>query len=472
MLTKIKTPFFLGTLLFIGLFFFLPHVDTDFGWHLRYGEHFLQTKTVLRTNELTYYLAGYLWPNSYTLYQIIITTIYKISGFLGISIAYSALMVSTYIVYNKLNPKLIRVNLITFIFIIIFGFSVFASGFRAQIFTFVFLVSTLYLLKYFFDKKYLPIIFVLIYILWANLHGGFILGLILIASAFINAVLSSNKRGAFLFGISLVFSTLASLINPYGIKIFLEDIRHMQVPMGTLIAEWVAPSFFYKLIIVISSLIILFQIWKIKSKKIYFWTFLVTGLSYITLLANRNLPFYAMVTLQAAYEVFHKRLLIFENNLTIKTLTNILLLSGIGITALVNIPKTLTAANNPEYICRNGILPTPCKAVEFIKKSEIPGKNVFSSYEWGGFLAWKLPEYKFFVDGRTPAWPTPDGKSPYTVYLEIIQAQKGYQESLDKYGTDWMLVPANTFLDLELQTNQTVWKEIYRDEISVVYVKT
>ena len=468
MFNKLKSPFYLGALIFVGLLFFIPHTDTDFGWHLRYGEYFLQTGKLMKANTLTYYLNGYLWPNSYTLYQIIISIIYRSLGFLGISLANSILLILTFVFYDAVNPKSTRFNLLSFIVIILFGRSVFISGFRAQEFTFFFLVLTYYLVYKFSKKKYLPLLTAPVFMLWANMHGGFILGQFLIFAALVNAIVNKIKKETLILGLSLVFSILASLINPYGIKIFEEAIRHMQVPMGTLIAEWVAPTAIYKIAIVISALVLLIQLWKTKSKNRFFWTISIAGFSYISYFAKRNLPFFAWnISLSAGHYKLEK----FEDHPLFKTITNIFLISGVSLLLFINTPKTLESAGNPDYLCTKGMLPNPCKAVAFIKENAIPGYKVFSSYEWGGYLAWKLPEYRFFVDGRTPAWPTPEGKSPYTVYLEIIQARNGYQKSLEKYGTDWMLVPANTFLDLELQENTTFWKEIYRDEISVVYVK-
>ncbi|PIU69144.1 hypothetical protein COS81_01205 [candidate division WWE3 bacterium CG06_land_8_20_14_3_00_42_16] len=103
-------------------------------------------------------------------------------------------------------------------------------------------------------------------------------------------------------------------------------------------------------------------------------------------------------------------------------------------------------------------------------KSQASG-NIFNRYEWGGFLIWQLPQDKVFVDGRMPAWPTSSGKSPYTIFLEILQTQPGWNESLKEYGIDWILINPGTFMDLLLKDDPPKygWEEKYRDEISVVY---
>src|SRR4030065_573587 len=89
----LRSPFFVFSLLFIFLLFFLPPTDSDVGWHFRYGQYFMETGMFLRENMLTYYLPGYIWSNSYGLYQIFTFNIYKLLGFLGLSLANSILFV-------------------------------------------------------------------------------------------------------------------------------------------------------------------------------------------------------------------------------------------------------------------------------------------------------------------------------------------------------------------------------------------
>ena len=45
----------------------------------------------------------------------------------------------------------------------------------------------------------------------------------------------------------------------------------------------------------------------------------------------------------------------------------------------------------------------PTDSIQFIKKNNLP-KNLFNPYGWGGYIIWKLyPQYKVFIDGRTPS---------------------------------------------------------------------
>ena len=55
----IKIPLkFILILSLIPIFFIAP-IDSDLGWHLRYGDYFLKNGKFLKENILTYFLSGY-----------------------------------------------------------------------------------------------------------------------------------------------------------------------------------------------------------------------------------------------------------------------------------------------------------------------------------------------------------------------------------------------------------------------------
>ena len=82
----LSSPFFVFSLIFVLVLFFLPPRDTDLGWHLRYGQYFFQTGQILKQNLLTFYLPDYIWPNSYGFYQILITFIFNHLGLSGLAV--------------------------------------------------------------------------------------------------------------------------------------------------------------------------------------------------------------------------------------------------------------------------------------------------------------------------------------------------------------------------------------------------
>lgn len=472
---KPKSHWHLFLILGLILISFLPPIDTDLGWHLRYGDYFWQNGRILRNNLLTYLSFNYFWPNSYTLYQIIISLIYRFFGLFGLSLLMSLVILTAFLIFNTTFNKSSRFNFLLFLSALLFGRNVFVLGIRAQIFSFLLIIYLNFILtrlKAKADFHALPLI-VLLFLFWVNTHGAFILGFVLLFSRLLDFIIHKNWRNSFIIASSILLSFMVTFINPYGIKIYAEVLRHAAVPLKLLIAEWVEPNLIYKLLMGLMLVFFYISFYLNGFKKHIYTAFLLTVFSYLAFDAKRNLAYVALAYIFSLYSLYYPSFRRLNSHPVVIKLTNFSAFFIILYGAAINIPKTVVFSSDPKAICNQSAIIYPCKAIEYIQKNKIEGKNVFSSYEWGGFLSWRLPDYLFFVDGRTPAWPTPEGKSPYTIYLEIIQAAPDYQTQLNKYHTDWLLVPANTFLDAELhQKTNSAWKEIYRDEISSIYIKS
>ncbi|MFH1840978.1 MAG: hypothetical protein ABH807_02380, partial [Candidatus Shapirobacteria bacterium] len=192
-----------------------------------------------------------------------------------------------------------------------------------------------------------------------------------------------------------------------------------------------------------------------SSRKIFSWLFLGVS-AFLALKARRNLDYFFLL---AFY-------FLAQNKFKAKFLPalSLLVITGLFCFGLfIQLPRTLLAKPLNKY---------PQKAVAFLEQQ--PVGNIFNTYEWGGYLIWQLPRFKIFVDGRMPAWPTPEGKSPYTIYLETLQNQPGWEETLEKYQTKYLFIAPGTFMDLLLQPGPVKYnyQEIYRDSRAVIYQKS
>jgi hypothetical protein len=104
-------------------------------------------------------------------------------------------------------------------------------------------------------------------------------------------------------------------------------------------------------------------------------------------------------------------------------------------------------------------------AVEYLKVEKPPGK-LFNSYNWGGYLIWALPEYPVFVDGRTDLY----NDELIEQWMEIMNAKKGWQVLLARFGIGVILIENGSTLDRALQVERG-WERIYKDPLAVIYKK-
>ena len=463
--------FLFSFLLVIGLavMFVVPTTDTDFGWHLRCGQDFLQSGQFCFQNRYSYFLPDYFWGYSTLVYDLILAVVYNNFGFLGVALSLGLVvgLLATIFSARFLKSETIGLSLFTFLF---FSFSVLQVGFRPQIMAYLFFLLSLLLIERLIKneadfKPWLHILFYLVLVLWVNTHPSFILAVVLYSLFCLFQIF--NKRYFYLLPWLLIW--LVALINPVGNKVYLELFNHYNTDLSKLIAEWTAPKPILRVGILLTLAPTLVFLWRQKkhlTDEPIFDSLFLLFLGMISFGAKRHLPLYGLF-LVFVWE--KKRLWTYVVNklkLPIK-LINYSLIALVCFLALDSFSKIAKVKNFQTWYCENALVKQPCRAVKTLKNNS---DNIFTMYEWGGYLIWKMPKAKVFVDGRMPAWQTSSGKSPYTIYLEIIQARPGWQQTLAKYQTDSLLIAPGTFLDLELKNNpNSNWKLTKQLDNAVFY---
>jgi hypothetical protein len=447
---KIVIVLFLISVFFIS---FLPVKDTDFGWHYRCGKEFFKSGSfaLCTKNNFSYFLPEYKSYNPHFFYDVGLAFIYDHFGFIGISSIGGIIMVLSAGVFLYLVGIPLWFKIIAFYLNFFLSYSVFNLGLRDQILTYLFFLLTLLLLKK--SQKNLKYLFLLpiLFLIWVNTHIGFFIGPVI----FFFYLLENRKKTIFLI---FFISLLMTFFSFFGIGVYQEIINHVFSPLNKMVAEWVSPPLWQIILIIILTIISLLMM--IKQKKISVLNILlILFFSILAINGQRNLPFFYTTF----FYVFLNHWKIEINNLIIPILISISIFF-----IIIQVPQTVGFDHSWEKYCSQGLSVYPCQAIK--NNPRLTG-NVFAMYEWGGFLIWQKPEIKVFVDGRMPAWHDENAKSPYQVFLDIIQTQPGWNEKLKKLKTNYLLITNGTFLDLLLQkyADKYGWQEIYRDNITVIY---
>jgi hypothetical protein len=107
----------------------------------------------------------------------------------------------------------------------------------------------------------------------------------------------------------------------------------------------------------------------------------------------------------------------------------------------------------------------PVDAVRFLQAEQPPGP-LFNSYNWGGYLIWELPNYPVFVDGRTDLYDD----EFLTEYLSVVLAQEGWEEKLDRYQINLVLIEPESMLGRILD-EQGHWQLLYGDHQAMIFAR-
>ncbi|CAN5678220.1 hypothetical protein BH23PLA1_BH23PLA1_45220 [soil metagenome] len=196
-------------------------------WHLKLGQEIRDTGVLPTSNTLTRAADGDDWIDQSWAFDLALAVVVEKSGWSG-ALAISALMLAA--IYAGLARGLLRDGRSVFAAVSV---SVLAAGIgsvhfllRPHIFTFVFVVWTLRACQLYHEGHSqriwaLPIVMVA----WANLHGGFLAGPLILGTAALGHAVSGpwnvdRRRRLAGFGAILALAVLAPLVNPYGIHLY------------------------------------------------------------------------------------------------------------------------------------------------------------------------------------------------------------------------------------------------------------
>lgn len=106
----------------------------------------------------------------------------------------------------------------------------------------------------------------------------------------------------------------------------------------------------------------------------------------------------------------------------------------------------------------------PVKAVDYLAEHQLSGLG-FVYDNWGGYLHWRLHR-PVFIDDWTDFYPVPFLEE----YVSILMGQAGWQELLDRYKIQYVLIPRSSLLGQALLQSPG-WRREFQDEAGELYVR-
>jgi hypothetical protein len=526
-ISKIILLILLFTLIF-GIFS-VEIKDPDFWWHLKTGEYIYQTGTLPATDPFAYTSLPKdpTHPEStrikfvltqYWLAQVIFYWIYKFLGFQGIIYLRAAILtLLVFLVYRAVRREEIGLYLAMVLLIPLVLLLRTYTGERPQLFSFLLAFLLIYLLEGFrissFNKSQLAsnpqvsknlnesrhvsgLLFLLpvpvIMLLWANLHGGFILGiLIILAYLFSEIVKYSTKRfGKALSGGHLkllvifgIVSVVLSLINPNGYNVIPFLLEFEQGPYKEMIIESMSPfslvrAGFYEPQFIIFFIVMFFciLIFLVNMKRFDLTDFIIiTGLSVMSLSASRYIPFFVPVAIVMIARYIFPLLEKLPRMEKFRAMAD----KGVWPLSVLLLISLIVGINNG-YLFKSGIrsIRYPEGAARFLEENRISG-NMFNPYVWGGYLIWKLyPDYKVFVDGRGLIGDIFFQEVKIMdAYARPVEGMPEWKALLNAYNVNFILTFSVGNFNGRLVPlipallSDPEWHLVYMDNISLIFVR-
>lgn len=521
---KLSIAVFISLGLLAVAFLFLKnsfsYSDVDLGWHLRLGQDWLATGQAAHINNYNYTLLGQSWVDHEWLLNAFMILVFKVGNFLALHLTFlMVLCLATFLAWRR-SYELLDKRLgagISSAFWLFWG--LLASrphlGIRVQEFA---LVGLAWLFLLFSNYRRYRLYFwslPFLFILWANMHGSFILGLALLAAycfyvflspflkyfdswhLFSSETFPSSAKWQLL--IVFILSVAATFINPYGLGLYAFLSTYLHTAYMVYIREWqgqfIFPLFYaqiFYLSFAVTAIFLLIKKGTFKNFKISWWEAFIFVLFFILAIrSRRHFPIFVFISLpflaSAFQDLFVPLSSLFKRKMGVIFINFFTL---IILTILVYQVKTLPwFQNSLQDFCGKKY---PCAAITYLKDHpELDSQRLFNEYDWGGYLLWAYPQRIIFIDGRMPQTEYLE----HTIleeYLQFRQENNDISALLNDYQIDLVLLkPKINYLrlhswekiffqisDSELKYNDVLkkylddssdWRIIFKDDLSIIY---
>jgi hypothetical protein len=423
--------------------------QNDTWWHLRVGQEIWKLRWPLFTDTFSFTASGAPWRNHEWLTQLGFYVLYSLGGMPLLTFAGALLIAAAWVLSWHLmaGPTKLRVLLIAV------ALPAFATAWSLRPHLITLALLPLVMLCLLRNKLWwLPAVF----FLWANLHGGFMLGLAVVAVSFTAIILKDRTRWR---ALSLIFavSATATLINPLGVTLW--TVVFESIGRGTSIgitefhhAELLAPEDipFWLFSILLAGLSVgrAKQLWPSAS-----WPMVATALVLIpsSLRYGRNIPLFLLLAVPAVtHLLMMKRSTPEPAHIARRehVSLNLLFAAACSLVAIVGVGY---AWNTP--IARLQWEPLPAGAISAVERCP---ERLYNRYDDGGFLLWFVPSKHVFVDSRQDPYP-----------IEFLQEHLRSENSGDytavfaRYGIHCALLPPASPVARNLQRDR--WQPVYQD---------
>lgn len=462
--------------------------DPDLWWHLRTGQWILEEGRIPYTDPFSFTMQGRPWIAHSWLAELAMYLLYRYVGAFSLPLLRSLLQVATLGLLLKMLwerwPRLWG-NLALILLCMLASTKFWlARPNSASLALFVVVLYLWYLYKWHGCNRLwlLPPLMAL----WANLHGGYIQGLLLLGVLFIGEALAGRlwpdpvpmeRRRWLRFGLYALLCIPAVMLNPYGPRLLLYPFGYYLGPTSVFtryIGEWLSTDFqepssmlFAILLFALTaaiawrrvglgpaetSAVLLFSGMAFSSVRVGGLAVPLLTWSIAGVLGQGTVSRLGAPVRRGAWPRPSKALRWGWYGGT--AFMSLLLLAVIGVD-FVTWGRKGGFVEEKDY---------PREAVTAI--AELPSSaRIFNTYNWGGYLIWRLyPQHPVFIDGRVDLFAA----DLLDDYLQVHRVEPTWSQVLADYEVSVVICERRSPLAAVLMES-AAWKPTYQDDIAMVF---
>ncbi len=447
--------------------------EGDTWWHIATGQRILSTHTWPTSDPFSFTASGQNWMAYEWLGEVVMALARRWGGLAGmaallLSLVSAIMLLLYYYCYLRSGSWKAAFVGCTALLPLAFGF----FTLRPQLMGYVLLLVTLICLERYRRGRQRNLwILPLVFLVWVNTHGSFVLGLFTLGVYWASGLFrfewggliaepwpaSQRRHLAWVFLASLV----GLCITPYGSRLaaYPLQVALLQPISVANIYEWaplpfdllMGKLFLGLLILFLLALLVLRPTFRLEEVGLllaaiyascmhrrFALLFIVVFTPFLTVILGRWVPPYKP----------HKDRYVLNGVL--------ILLLLVGLLRFFPSSDNLTRTMTQKF---------PVGAVKYLERHPPEGR-MYNEYFWGGYLIWTRPGSRVFIDGRADIY---EYVGVFPDYLDISRMAPNTLFLLRKYDIGACLVQPNTPLSTLLRALPD-WQITYEDKTSALFV--
>jgi len=302
----------------------------------------------------------------------------------------------------------------------------------------------------------------MVFLLWANLHGAVVMGVLVLAAALIATFVEQRQRLRQL-AVATTCCLLATLATPLGLTFWTEIPRSLARIRQLGIQEWdpprlVTPSLipFWLIAVALVWLVVtrMRQVSRdVEARRSGDLTICVCALALlpVAFTAERNVPPFLLLAVPAIAALIKSRVTGADHppeRAGDRPGLNRALTALAGIAVCVTVAYAYTAP-----IDHLQWSPLPQASLAALRTCS---GNLYNRYDEGGYLIWFAPEHKVFLDGRQDPYPVDLVKEQVRV-----ESSGDFEQLFHRYDIHCAYLPAQSLVSARL--SRAGWRTLFRD---------
>ena len=474
----------LGSVLVVTLSLFISgEQDPDFWWHIRIGRWMLDNSRLPSTDIFTFTVPTHVWTDHEYLTEILMWLVYNATGVTGLAIGFGLLTwAGFWLMYRQVRRQPWVIIGLGLALGAIAGSPIW--GPRAQMITFFLSCLELYWLQGYLSGRSRSIqLFPLVMVLWANLHGGWVIGFVWLGVALVAELVGwawnrenpAHRAHVRFLAIITAFSVVAVAATPHGFSLYPYPFETQgSVAQQRLIVEWFSPDFHQVFLRPFEAMVFLVIIgFGLKRPALHEFLLTLVALG-LALQSVRNVALFVAVATPVmvnSYSAYWKDLSAARGWRPVLPPRRIFAVITAVVLAIITIATAARIVDNisPSKQASLDASSYPIGAADWLAAHPDVGTRMYNQYGWGGYLANRFypdPKRRVFIFGEAALM----GDPLLDQYEDVQTLRPDWEQVLDRYRVDYVLYNRGEALSNVLAIDPQ-WKLVYQDDIAVIYVR-